>query len=258
MTAPIEEGTMVRELAGKYPQTLAVFERFGIDYCCGGNMDLATAAERAGVNLEKLLEALDASASELPPADKEIYRDWWNTPASELADHIESRHHAYLRRELPRLRDLLAKVRKAHGLHHGPMLDELAATFADLAMELDQHMGKEEGVLFPLIRDLDDASRGVDVPLNWADSVANIISQMEHEHENAGEALLRIRKLTDDYTLPADACPTFSALYEGLKALEADLHRHVHLENNILYPRATELEEFDHREATENVPVPPT
>ncbi len=249
---------MVRELAGKYPQTLAVFEKYGIDYCCGGEADIASAADVAGANLDELLADLD-KAMEMPlPDDPELARDWWAAPASDLADYVESRHHAFLWKELPRLSELLAKVRKAHAARHGAMLDELSVAFTALRLEMEQHLAKEEKVLFPLIRDLDAASHGGEVHVTHSGSVIEPIGQLEREHESAGETLEHIRTLTDDYTLPDDACPSFVALYDGLKALEADLHRHIHLENNILYPKAMELEEFDHLEATENVPVSPT
>jgi regulator of cell morphogenesis and NO signaling len=148
-----------------------------------------------------------------------------------------------MREQLPRLQDLLAKVLKAHGPKHGTMLNPLQGTYNSLRQEIEQHLMKEEQVLFPYIRQIDEAaSRGKPAPEMHCGSVQNPIRQMEHEHDNAGNALSRMRQLTDNYTLPGDACNTFRALYDGLQALEDDLHQHIHLENNILFPKAIKLE----------------
>jgi len=170
-------------------------------------------------------------------------RDWQTASLNELIDHIPTKHHAWLKTELPRLSRILHKLTEAHGAKHGDTLRALAGTFQALQQELDAHMMKEEVVLFPIIRSLEAASQaGVQPAPFHGGSVANPIRVMEHEHDSAGRALAEMRATTANYTLPADACNTYRALYDGLQELEADLHQHIHLENNILFPRAAALE----------------
>jgi regulator of cell morphogenesis and NO signaling len=152
----------------------------------------------------------------------------------ELIDHIVTIHHAYLHRELPRLAELAGRVIDAHGNRH-PELREVDDVFESLGDELRFHMLKEEKILFPMIARLEVAMK---VPELYCGSVGNPIAVMQHEHDDAGAALARLRVLTDGYTAPPDACPTYRALLDGLSGLEAELHVHIHEENNILFPRA--------------------
>jgi regulator of cell morphogenesis and NO signaling len=157
-------------------------------------------------------------------------------------NHIVATHHEFLKLEMPRLAQMAAKVRDAHGANH-PEVITLQQVFLGLQDELSSHMMKEEMVLFPLIERMEAASRaGAGLPPAHCGSVNNPIRMMEYEHDNAGRALEQMRHVTNDYTPPADACNTFRALYHGLKEVEADLHQHIHLENNILHPRASRLE----------------
>ena len=149
-----------------------------------------------------------------------------------LCEHIVSVHHAYLRSELPRLFGLIDKVARAHGAEQ-PELARLQAVFADLAVELEGHMQKEEIILFPAIRDAE--ATGAQLPL------AAPISVMEHEHDDAARALEQLRELSDGYQAPAGACNTYRAMLDGLAALKSDLHRHIHEENNVLFPRSLAL-----------------
>jgi regulator of cell morphogenesis and NO signaling len=238
------ERTTVRDLVVKYPRTRPVLERFGIDYCCGGGHTLKDAAAEKGVVLDALFAALKDSI-ETPVADSsERERDWSFAPLTELADHIEERHHTFMKEQLPRLHELMAKVLKAHGPRHGEMLSQLQDVYQSLRREIEQHLMKEEQILFPGIRQIDAcAHEGGKKPELHCGSVQNPIRQMEHEHDNAGAALAKMRELTSDYTLLDDACNTFAALYDGLRDLEDDLHEHIHLENNILFPKSIELEE---------------
>lgn len=241
MVKTVSEETTVRELVVKYPRARPVLERLGIDYCCGGGHALKEAAAEKGVNLDALFEALEDSLSAPSPDDAE--KDWSAATPTELADHIEERHHTFMKEQLPRLRDLLAKVLDAHGPRHGDMLKQLLETYDSLRREIEQHLMKEEQILFPAIRQIDAYAReGGAKPALHCGLVQNPIRQMEHEHDNAGAALARMRELTSDYTLPDDACNTFGALYDGLRELEDDLHEHIHLENNILFPEVVELE----------------
>ncbi len=240
MAAQINETTTVRELVGRYPQTRPVFEHSGIDYCCGGGQSLAAAAKARGLELPALVAALKQALENPPAAPGQADKDWYAEPLASLVNHIVRTHHAYLNQALPRLRKLVATVLKAHQARHGAMLQELQRSFAALDEELSSHLMKEERMLFPYIVASDEAARKrMAPPLSPFGSVGNPIRQMEHEHDSAGGVLAKFRQATGDYTLPPDACPTFATLYEELQRLETDLHQHIHLENNILFPRAS-------------------
>lgn len=223
------ETTTVGELVVERPARARAFERLGIDYCCGGKLPLAEACRKRGLDPHGVVEALDA-VEERQSAD----RDWSTSPLAELADHIEQTHHAYLREELPRLSAMTKKVAAVHGDTHAG-LKELADVFESFAYGLASHMEKEERVLFPMIRVLEQGGPaggpGIDAP----------VAAMEEEHDEAGQALQAMRRLTDGFTPPRDACNTYRAMLDGLAQLKADMHAHVHKENNILFPRAQRL-----------------
>jgi len=243
MPIQVDGKTTVRELVGRYPQTRKVFEDHGIDYCCGGGECLADAARQRRLELPALTTALENALRMAPDPAAPSDRDWYAASLAELIDYIVAVHHAYLQRALPRLRTLTAKVLGAHGMHHGEMLRQVHQLFGALDAELTQHLAKEEQILFPYIVALEAHIRDGDARPNACfGSVRSPIGQMEHEHESAGAVLANLRQVTDDYQLPPDACPTFAAMYEEFQHMEADLHQHIHLENNILFPRATELE----------------
>ncbi len=225
----------VGQWVAQFPQLSRLFETLKIDYCCGGGITLEDACQSRNLNpaqaLAQIQETLDAS----PTQDK---RDWTQAPLAELCDHIEETHHAYLKNELPRLSAIVAKVAAVHGDAH-PELREVKTTFEELRSELEPHMFKEERILFPAIRQLEQAATAPEFPFG---TVANPIRMMEFEHDHAGDALERMRVLTHDYQPPADACNTYRAMLDGLRQLEQDMHQHVHKENNILFPRAVALE----------------
>lgn len=240
--ADFNEDTTVAEVAVRYPDAKPVLERMGIDYCCGGDARLADAARESGHTVSEVRDAVEQAAREREGRG-EAARDWSRADASELAQHILDTHHVYMKTHLPRIEELFAKVIAAHGERHGEMLRAARHVFLDLQFEIEMHLMKEERVLFPMIRDLEDYRPGSGpLPTGHCGTVEKPVAQMEHEHDNAGGALERLREITSDYALPADACPSFEALYDGLKEMEADLHEHIHLENNILFPRALELE----------------
>jgi regulator of cell morphogenesis and NO signaling len=228
--ARFEGGQEVASVVCEVPATSRVFERHGIDYCCGGRQPIADACRERGVDPATVLRELEAEAAR-PDA---VPTDWREERVSALLDHILDRHHAYLRRELPRVRDLLAKVEKAHGANHPELFPELSRHYGRLHADLDMHLMKEEEVLFPAIRAMESGGGGG----FHCGHVSAPIQVMEYEHDEAGRILARLRELTGGYVPPPDACPTFRACYEGLAALEADLHMHIHLENNVLHPRA--------------------
>lgn len=229
----------VREIALERPQSIRVFERFGIDYCCGGAKPLAEACEKKGTNLDALLRAIEelelkASAGE--------GNDWTAASLQELINHILNQHHEYVRAEIPRIQKMLGKVEAVHGKNHAN-IGTANLLFNELVQELSTHMLKEEDVLFPYIVKMERAvAAGNPAPPAFFGSVRNPTAAMVHEHENAGELLEQIRAACDDFVPPTDACTTFRALYQGLKDFERDLHQHVHLENNILFPRALRME----------------
>ena len=229
----------VGEIAVENPSSVRVFEKYSIDYCCGGKVSLADACRSRGIGPAEVEAELEQAAAAKPGRD----RDWTAAPLSLLIDHIVGTHHVYLKSELPRLQLLLGKVQAAHGAHHGDSLLPLRRAFDGLHAELDAHLAKEEMVLFPMIKGMEAAQRAArPAPAAHCGSVNNPIGMMVHEHDNAGRALEAMRRDTGNYTLPPDACNTYRALFDGLLELEADLHRHIHLENNILFPRAAQLE----------------
>ena len=226
----ISEDTVVRDLVVKHPATREILEKLGIDYCCGGKHTLKEAAVEKGMDLKKVLDGLNVVLTQTA-ARRADHRDWEAASLGELMDHILSRHHTFTKEQMPRLDALLAKVTKAHAANHGKMLRALQGVFGPFKAEIDGHLMKEERVLFPSIRRKEGkADMILDGP----------IRQMELDHENAGRALAAMRELTSGYRLPPDACPSFVALFEGIPLLETDLHEHIHLENNILFPRALE------------------
>jgi regulator of cell morphogenesis and NO signaling len=226
--------TTVGQLVIDRPARARIFESFGIDYCCGGKIPLAEAIRKKGLDEKTVLGVLDAFDDATPQAE----RNWGDASLTELADHIESTHHAYLKEELPRLDFMVHKVANRHGDHHAELV-EVAHIFDAFKAELESHMMKEERILFPLCRQLEKASG----PQSFhCGSVQNPIAVMIREHDDAGDAMARMRKLTNDYTPPLDACGTYRAMFDGLKQIEQDMHRHVHKENSILFPKAVEAE----------------
>jgi regulator of cell morphogenesis and NO signaling len=243
MANQVTAQTIVRDLAGRYPTTLKVLEDYGVDYCCGGDKTLADAAQESGAELDLLVAALQAALQTLPSKAVQPTKDWYAAPLSDLINHILEVHHVYMHQALPKITDLLKKVLHAHGARHGAMLNQAQAVFAALNEELTPHLAKEETVLFPYMVAADTHARGQGPkPVACFPTVRAPIQQMEREHEDAGRALEKLRAVTGNYALPQDACPTFAALYAELQRMEADLHQHIHLENNILFPRAIEME----------------
>ena len=243
MTIQIDGKMTVRDLVGRYPQTRPVFEQHGIDYCCGGGKSLADVASQHGLRLPTLVAALEKVVQAPPGRAEATDKDWYAEPLDELVKHIVAVHHGYMKTALPRLRSLVPTVFKAHQEHHGEVLRQVQEIFHALDTEISSHLMKEEQVLFPYIAALDRHVRtGAPRPQAPFGSARNPIGQMEHEHQSAGQALANFREVTRNYTLPADACATFRAMYEELRRMEADLHQHIHLENNILFPRTIELE----------------
>jgi len=231
--------TTIAEIASAMPRAIPVFQKHGIDFCCGGRRALAEVCSEKGVGFETIVGEIETAGLKPPGTDT----DWANEPLGALVDHILVRYHATLKEELPRLLALAEKVATVHGANHPDTLPALRDTFRSLKDELDSHLEKEEHVLFPYVRELETAARGLrpamSIPLGLA---SGAIGVMEREHEVAGLALKTIHRLTDGFRPPDDGCGSFRALYAGLEIFEADLHSHIHLENNILFPRALGME----------------
>jgi regulator of cell morphogenesis and NO signaling len=230
----------VREIAINNPAAVRIFESLGIDYCCGGKRPLSEACERANVPLSEALRLL-AELVPVPASPQE--KAWSDATFRDLIDHIVTRHHGYVRQEGPRLETLLDKVVSRHGAAH-PELLSLRQLFFALDQELVTHMFKEEHILFPFLQRMETAAReGAALPAACFDSVGTPIAKMLADHDDAGELLAKMRALSSNYQAPAGACPSYLGLYHGLQEFERDLHLHVHLENNILFPRALEMDQ---------------
>jgi regulator of cell morphogenesis and NO signaling len=241
MNTNVTGSAAVKDIVIQHPDTRLVLEKLGIDYCCGGKMPLAQAAQQAGLPTDRVLadlnEALHAQEGGV------AVKDWAAASATELAEHIEQTHHVFMKQQLPRLAGLLDKTLQAHGQRQGEMLKQLKHTFVSLKTDIEMHLAKEEQILFPLIRQMETYQRGQGpVTEPRSGTVANPVGQMEFEHDQAGQFLAQIRTITSDFQPPEDTCETFRALCDGLRDLEADMHQHIHLENNILFPKAVELE----------------
>jgi len=229
----------VRDYAIETPQTIPVFERLRIDYCCGGNRPLDEACAAANVNLEQVLKSIEAAIAEpVRPSDRELR----SGSLAELISHIVRTHHVFVRTQIPEIAALIEKVNAKHGTNH-PELGKIRTVFHGLGDELMTHLMKEENILFPYIERMEESVLQHEpvLPPPFG-TVANPVRMMEHEHDNAGIALRILRDASQNFTPPADACTSFQALYTALANFEKDLHQHIHLENNILFPQALKME----------------
>lgn len=232
----LDTAKTVREIAVEMPHATRVFEKFGIDYCCGGAKTLEQACNAANLQVEAVLSSLEA------PAAPAAAQEWSTGPLGELIKHIVDTHHNYVKSETPRLDALIAKVCGVHGKNH-PELLEVQKVFRGLGAELSSHMMKEENILFPYLARMEQTIQSGRPSMRPPfGTVENPIHMMMMEHDSAGDALRELRRLTTDYAPPADACISYQTLYKALADYEADLHQHIHLENNILFPRAVEME----------------
>jgi len=227
----------IADMVRDAPLRANVFERYRIDYCCNGDRTLEEVCAEKNLDADRIRAELDVS-----PEDG-AGRDFDAMGLADLAGYIVERHHEYLRTNLPSIAQKAGRVVEVHGVNHD-FLPKIEHVFQGLADELTQHMMKEEMVLFPLIGRMEQAEQqGQPAPPAPGGSVQNPIRMMEHEHDDAGRALETIRDLTSGFEPPAGACNTFRALYAQLEDLERDLHMHIHLENNILFPKAAEIEQ---------------
>jgi regulator of cell morphogenesis and NO signaling len=234
----VDISVTVADIAAGSLGAVRVFERLGIDYCCGGKRPLAEVCVERGLDPDAVQRELNAGN---PAAGGD--RDWNTASLLDLVSHIVNTHHAYLKRELAPLSARLEKVYRVYNERYGPILTGLPEEFEGLRAELELHTAKEERILFPAIVAAEAAAQAWrPAPANPFGALRNPIRMMEAEHDAAGRALGAMRGITNNFEIPEYACNTYRALMVGLQELEQDLHLHIHLENNILFPRAIELE----------------
>lgn len=228
----------IGEIVAENYRTAPVFKKYGIDFCCKGGRTIEDACATKGIDPSPLLVELEVVSGTRENAQTD-YTSW---PLDRLVDHIEEKHHRYVEQAIQHIRPFLNKVVEVHGDHH-PELIGIHELFNETAGNLAQHMKKEELILFPFIRKMVQAEAdGTELGRPHFGTVENPIAMMKDEHVAEGSRFETIRKLSNDYTPPADACNTYRVTYALLKEFEEDLHLHIHLENNILFPKALEME----------------
>jgi len=241
ITKNIEKGATVGELAAADIRKAEVFKKYGIDFCCGGKKTLKQACVELSLDANKIEKELQQVTEQVEGRSKSFDFNRWS--ADFLVDYIYNEHHLFYYDERPVIADLLEKVTNHHGPKH-PELFKVQELYNKLQQELNAHFFKEETVLFPHIKNLVQAKKTMSFPMPLGiNNIEQPVHAMEEEHEEAGAILRAINEATNNYTPPADACKSFSLLYHKLKNLEEDLHQHIHLENNILFPKAAALEQ---------------
>ena len=228
---------LIGDMVAEDFRTAAVFKKYGIDFCCKGGRTIADACEKKNIDEEKIYQELENI-----PASGNGNIDFKSWPLDLLADYVEKTHHRYVEEKTPILQQFLDKLCKVHGNHH-PELFEIRDLFDESAKDLGAHMKKEELILFPFIRKMVAAQRsGEELQQPHFGTVENPVNMMQHEHTVEGERFAKIAELTQNYNPPADACNTYRVTFAMLQDFENDLHTHIHLENNILFPKSVKLE----------------
>ncbi|MBU5483595.1 iron-sulfur cluster repair di-iron protein [Clostridium sp. MSJ-11] len=220
----------IGDIVVKFPKAMDVFRRHGIDFCCGGNRPLIDAIKEDNLNEEEVLKDLLDEYEKIDSLIKEEV-DWLNISYNDLIDYIVNKHHGFLNEELPIVSELTTKILRVHGENH-PELSKVYKLFHNLKMELEEHLIKEEEIVFPLIKKYE--KEGSKEAL---DNAIKIIEELEAEHTGAGDILKELRKITHNYEVPKDGCNTYKYTYDKLQEIELDLFNHIHLENNIMFPR---------------------
>lgn len=228
MKTMFTENTAVGEIVAMLPKASDVFKKYKIDFCCSGDRSLKEAADKRGVAIEELMNQLQDLYAQ---TDEKTEKNWLTASYPELIDHIINKHHRYLLEELPNLSPYVTKVMRVHGGNH-PHLIKVHQLFNELKTELEQHLWKEESEAFPLIIQYDQQPTSEN-----EQKMKNIVGELTKEHDKTGDIIKEIRRITNDYTLPNGACRTYQLVYNRLEALESDLFEHIHLENNVLFPR---------------------
>jgi regulator of cell morphogenesis and NO signaling len=231
MERAFEKSMRIGDIAAAYPGAIETFLNYNIDFCCGGDRPLEAALKEKNINEEEVMDRLNTGYMEFKNRiDKGI--DWRKSSMPELIDYVVNKHHAFLRNELPVAQKLLTKILNVHYSHSGKVLSQLYKLYMSLMAELEVHIIKEEEILFPIIKQY-AANPSEELRLN----AIKVMEETEDEHEGAGEILKEMREITNNYTVPPEGCMTFQKTYDKLVEIEQDLFNHIHLENNILFPR---------------------
>lgn len=220
----------IGDIVVKLPKAGDVFKEFQIDFCCGGGRTLSEAIDEKRLNEEDVLRKLQ-KAYEKTQELKDGNNDWIKASFSDLIDYVINTHHAYLNEELPKLSQLTKTIYRVHGSNHSE-LSKVYKLFHTLKMELEEHLIKEEEIVFPLIKEYESNQSH-----ETLEKALKTIEELENEHDAAGDILKELRKVTENYTMPSDGCESYGLTYRGLELLESDIFQHIHLENNIMFPR---------------------
>lgn len=233
------ERRTIGEIVSDDYRTAQVFKKYGLDFCCGGKRSVGEACERKGVDMDALMADID-NLSKSEGEDGHNYSEW--SPAF-LVDYIINNHHHFVRHKLPEIKDYATKVAKVHGKTY-PVLNEMLGTLLVLKDEMLSHLEAEERILFPYIKKLvraKEEGKSAERELQFG-TAAQAIDMMEAEHDEAGKLMAQLEEMGNGFNPPEDACTTFRVYFQNLEGFRDDLHKHVHLENNILFPKALELE----------------
>ena len=222
----------IGEIAAKFPKASEIFKENKIDFCCGGERPLIDAIKERGLDETKVMNDINNLYEQFANSGE---KDWQGAPFNELVEHIINKHHGYLWDELPKTSKLATTILRVHGEHH-PELLNVHKLFNTLKMDLESHLTKEETLQYPAINAYLETKSKADL-----EKAIKVIDELEEEHTEAGDILKELRKITDDYKTPCDVCETFELTYKKLQEMESDLFQHIHLENNILFPRLREL-----------------
>ena len=228
----------IGDIVVKFPNVTDIFKQYRIDFCCGGDRLLSAAIKEQGVNEEELLKEINTSYEKFKNNVSLKDRNWLEVPLDELVDQILNVHHAYLYENLPKIRELTTKILRVHGQNH-PELSRVHKLFHMIKIELDAHLIEEETIQYPAIRAYSISNSQTDLY-----KAIDIIEQLQDEHTGAGNILKELRAITNDYEVPAGACTTYRLTYSKLEEMESDIFQHIHLENNILFPRLLKLKEI--------------
>jgi regulator of cell morphogenesis and NO signaling len=221
----------IGEIATIFPKATDIFMDYEIDFCCGGDRELEAALKEQGISSEEMLYKLNKAYDEFKDSfDNEV--DWKTRSMTELIDYVVNKHHSFMREELPITAQLLNKILKVHYIDSGGLLSKLNKLFSNLKMEIEEHLIKEEELLFPLIKEYEKNPSDKELA-----KVLKVMSEIENEHENAGDILKEMRRITKGYIVPETGCSSFERTYQKMQEIEADLFKHIHLENNILFER---------------------
>lgn len=234
--AKFDASQKIGDIMAKFPAAEEIFKEYKIDFCCGGGRPLIEAIKEQGLNESEIIQKINNLYEQYRDKINDGEKNWLEAPLNELVDHIINKHHAYLYENLPRISELTTMILKVHGRNH-PELSKVHRLFHTIKMELEEHLIKEETIQYPAIREYLNTRDKKDL-----DNAVRIIKELEEEHTGAGDILKELRNVTNDYEIPCDVCETFKLTYDKLQELESDMLRHIHLENNILFPRLFEMQ----------------